>query len=60
MELELLLAREPWPQALDLLQAWGGLALLDPAFKLIMDAASLGAGSAPRFAFVDGSSGWCC
>ena len=33
MELELLLAREPWPQALDLLQAWGGLALLDPGLQ---------------------------
>ena len=29
MELELLLSREPWLQALGLLQAWGGLALLD-------------------------------
>ncbi|WP_370566308.1 hypothetical protein [Cyanobium sp. LEGE 06113] len=29
MELELLLRREPWPQALALLQNWGGLALLD-------------------------------
>jgi poly(A) polymerase len=29
MELELLLEREPWPQALAALQAWGGLALLD-------------------------------
>ena len=29
MELELLLEREPWPQALGDLQAWGGLALLD-------------------------------
>jgi poly(A) polymerase len=29
MELELLLAREPWPQALGLLQQWGGLQLLD-------------------------------
>ena len=29
MELELLLEREPWPQALGALQAWGGLALLD-------------------------------
>jgi poly(A) polymerase len=27
-ELELLLAREPWPKALALLQGWGGLALL--------------------------------
>ena len=33
MELELLLSREPWPQALDLLQAWGGLALLDPGLQ---------------------------
>lgn len=30
MELELLLEREPWPQALSLLQTWGGLGLLDP------------------------------
>jgi poly(A) polymerase len=29
MELELLLEREPWQGALALLQAWGGLALLD-------------------------------
>jgi len=29
MELSLLLEREPWLQALRLLQAWGGLALLD-------------------------------
>jgi poly(A) polymerase len=29
MELELLLEREPWPQALAALQCWGGLALLD-------------------------------
>ncbi|MBW0166549.1 MAG: CCA tRNA nucleotidyltransferase [Vulcanococcus sp.] len=28
MELELLFAREPWPQALQKLQSWGGLALL--------------------------------
>ena len=33
MELELLLCREPWPQAFDLLQAWGGLALLDPSLQ---------------------------
>ena len=33
MELELLLSREPWPQALDLLQAWGGLGLLDPGLQ---------------------------
>jgi poly(A) polymerase len=33
MELELLLEREPWPRALALLQAWGGLALLDPALQ---------------------------
>ena len=33
MELELLFAREPWRQALRLLQAWGGLALLDPALQ---------------------------
>ena len=33
MELELLLSREPWPQALDLLQAWGGLVLLDPGLQ---------------------------
>lgn len=29
MELELLLEREPWPEALGHLQAWGGLILLD-------------------------------
>ena len=29
MELELLLEREPWPEALQALQRWGGLALLD-------------------------------
>jgi len=29
MELELLLEREPWPQSLAALQAWGGLQLLD-------------------------------
>jgi len=29
MELELLLAREPWPRALGALQRWGALALLD-------------------------------
>ena len=29
MELELLLEREPWPEALAALQEWGGLALLD-------------------------------
>ena len=33
MELELLLAREPWPQALNLLQAWRGLELLDPGLQ---------------------------
>ena len=33
MELELLLFREPWPQAFDLLQAWGGLGLLDPGLQ---------------------------
>ena len=33
MELELLLSREPWPQAFDLLQAWGGLGLLDPGLQ---------------------------
>ena len=33
MELDLLFAREPWRQALQLLQAWGGLALLDPALQ---------------------------
>ena len=33
MEFELLLAREPWSQALDLLQAWGGLGLLDPGLQ---------------------------
>jgi len=34
MELELLLEREPWPRALAVLQAWGGLALLDPALQV--------------------------
>ena len=29
MELERLLEREPWPQALDLLEQWGALSLLD-------------------------------
>ena len=33
MELELLLSREPWPQALELLQAWGGLGLLDSGLQ---------------------------
>lgn len=33
MELELLLEREPWPRALAVLQAWGGLVLLDPALQ---------------------------
>ena len=33
MELELLLAREPWPEALNLLQAWRGLELLDPGLQ---------------------------
>jgi len=33
MELELLLDREPWPQALDLLQRWGGLQLLDAGLQ---------------------------
>ena len=33
MELELLLEREPWRQALALLQAWGALELLDPALQ---------------------------
>lgn len=33
MELELLLAREPWLPALEHLQAWGGLALLDPGLQ---------------------------
>ncbi len=30
MELELLFENEPWPKALELLQQWGALALLDP------------------------------
>jgi len=34
MELELLLEREPWPRALAVLQAWGGLVLLDPALQV--------------------------
>ena len=33
MELELLLEREPWRQALALLQDWGALELLDPALQ---------------------------
>ncbi|NDG23946.1 MAG: CCA tRNA nucleotidyltransferase [Synechococcaceae bacterium WBB_10_009] len=33
MELELLLDREPWPVALELLQRWGGLALFDPGLQ---------------------------
>ena len=33
MELELLLEREPWQQALSLLQQWGGLKLLDPGLQ---------------------------
>ena len=33
MELELLLTREPWPSALTLLQAWGGLRLLDATLQ---------------------------
>ena len=33
MELELLLEREPWEQALSLLQRWGGLKLLDPVLQ---------------------------
>ena len=33
MELELLLSREPWPQAFAMLQAWGGLGLLDPGLQ---------------------------
>ena len=33
MELELLLQRAPWRQALMMLKAWGGLELLDPALQ---------------------------
>ena len=33
MELELLLEREPWPEALAALQSWGGLRLLDQALQ---------------------------
>ena len=33
MELELLVEREPWAEALQALQQWGGLALLDPALQ---------------------------
>lgn len=33
MELQLLLEREPWPQALAALQQWQGLLLLDPALQ---------------------------
>jgi poly(A) polymerase len=35
MELELLLEREPYPEALDRLHAWGGLVLLDPGLQRI-------------------------
>ena len=34
MELELLLEREPWPQALAALQRWGALVLLDPLLQV--------------------------
>lgn len=34
MELELLLEREPWPQALAALQRWGALVLLDPQLQV--------------------------
>lgn len=33
MELELLVEREPWAEALKVLQQWGALALLDPALQ---------------------------
>jgi poly(A) polymerase len=33
MELDLLLDREPWEEALACLQAWGGLALVDPSLQ---------------------------
>jgi poly(A) polymerase len=33
MEMELLLDREPWQQGIELLQAWGGLQLLDPQLQ---------------------------
>jgi len=33
MELELLLTREPWPEALAALQSWGALSLLDPGLQ---------------------------
>lgn len=33
MELDLLLEREPWPQALAALQRWGSLVLLDPLLQ---------------------------
>ncbi len=33
MELELLLTREPWPEALSALQSWGGLSLLDSGLQ---------------------------
>jgi poly(A) polymerase len=33
MELDQLLGREPWPRALDLLQGWGALTLLDPGLQ---------------------------
>ena len=33
MELELLFAKEPWPEALIALQSWGALSLLDPALQ---------------------------
>lgn len=33
MELELVLEREPWPAVLAVLQAWGGMVLLDPSLQ---------------------------
>jgi len=33
MELELMLAREPWPRAMAVLQQWGALLLLDPGLQ---------------------------
>ena len=40
MELERLLEREPWPQALDLLEQWQALPLLDANFRTIQGARS--------------------
>jgi poly(A) polymerase len=34
MELELLLAKEPWPRALSLLQQWGGMVLIEHSLQV--------------------------